>query len=358
MVPIMFRTTTTTYPLPYSQPFLTLWATACFARRTGYGRKTFVSFFEDTPVLNSFISEHITECRPASVKNGFSHSGSGELACIHIADNDVSVFAHELCRMLMQKMFSCVCYFRMDGFSAFLVIGSLRNSQLLFVFSEKSGCLYLGSITQGSEFFQAQINTDTWTFTWFLYLNLATEINVPAPSSITAERTGFENSINISGVPEPVISAEVINFGISDPDSTVDKGNPTKIFLIGAPAGTALDSVTSGDKLPTNGLDSVRMQTQFTGSSSTQFDQVKRLWPIHIQTAFSSAFSLLLSGYAKVPYEINSTGMALKVFRCGSIFYTVLICNHRHDSIIKNMRLNAMKYLKYPQRKGPRSAPA
>jgi hypothetical protein len=88
-ITIMRDATLSTYPASYSEVCDTFRPRLAGARRTDSGRERFIHFLIPSPVRRRFIAEHVSEGRPACIKNRLRQAGLGESGGIHIADRDV-----------------------------------------------------------------------------------------------------------------------------------------------------------------------------------------------------------------------------------------------------------------------------
>src|SRR3982750_664584 len=91
----MFNTATVTHPAPYSELCDTFRAAACAARRTQSGTVSLVDFHVFNSVPHGLVAELLAERGPAGVEDGLRHVRLRQLGSAHVADDDLSMAAHE-----------------------------------------------------------------------------------------------------------------------------------------------------------------------------------------------------------------------------------------------------------------------
>ena len=76
-ITIMRDAALSTYPASYSEVCDTFRPRLAGARRTDSGRERFIHFRVPSPVRRRFIAEHVSEGRPACIKNRLRQAGLG-----------------------------------------------------------------------------------------------------------------------------------------------------------------------------------------------------------------------------------------------------------------------------------------
>src|SRR6202790_572906 len=103
-IPIMRDPTLRTYPASYSEVCDTFRPRLAGARRTDSGGERFIHFLVPSSVRRRFVAEHVSEGRPACIKNRLRQAGLGESGGIHIADRDVIELSNDAGREFMVKV--------------------------------------------------------------------------------------------------------------------------------------------------------------------------------------------------------------------------------------------------------------
>src|SRR5712671_3626494 len=107
-ISIMGNATLSTYPPSYSEVCDTFRPRLACAKRTDSGRERFIHFLIPSPVRRRFIAEHVSEGRPACIKNRLRQAGPGESGGVHIADRDVIELPNDAGREFMVKVTASV----------------------------------------------------------------------------------------------------------------------------------------------------------------------------------------------------------------------------------------------------------
>src|SRR5487761_941768 len=110
----MLNTALNTIPVSYSEVWDTFGAADCAAARTHLGGESLVSLDVFGPVPYGFVAELGSKLRPAGIEDGLRHAGAGESCCVHVADDDASVLAHESGRELVREVLAAVDDFGVD----------------------------------------------------------------------------------------------------------------------------------------------------------------------------------------------------------------------------------------------------
>src|SRR5258707_10741837 len=159
-ISIMRNATLRTYPPSYSEVCDTFRPRLAGAKRTDSGRERFIHFLIPSPVRRRFIAEHVSEGRPACIKNRLRQAGPGESGGVHIADRDVIELPNDAGREFMVKVTASVDDARVQVSRATPFPGPLRGSELVRQLPEKERVLDLLPVGQGSEVFKTQVDAN------------------------------------------------------------------------------------------------------------------------------------------------------------------------------------------------------
>lgn len=320
-VSIMRRPALTTNPRSHSQPFSTFWAAAASARRTGHGTPRLIDFDIPSPVRDRFIAEHISECRPRRIQDGFSHLGFRHGLRIHVADHDQLVFSHEPRGLLVKVMLSAVDDLRVYSGRPPLVPRALRSGQCARISPVMTEVLDFPPIRKGGEGFEAEVNADLSGPASETILDFHAKVQIPPAPCILGKRS-IANGRLLHGTAEP------------KPVSTPKKNDPIAINLysvvlfkrdppqrpLPSPSRATARLVSADDELRANGLDGVAVQPKFLASACGE------------PPKFVGRRSLLVvpSGCdlhiaAVIPNEINGTRHLLQILGAGCVFNTIAI---------------------------------
>src|SRR6266404_3631662 len=152
-ISIMRNATLRTYPPSYSEVCDTFRPRLACAKRTDSGRERFIHFLIPSPVRRRFIAEHVSEGRPACIKNRLRQAGPGESGGIHIADRDVIELPNDAGREFMVKVTSGIDNARVEVGCLPPFPGPLGGTELVSQLPQKPRVLDLLPIGQGSEVF-------------------------------------------------------------------------------------------------------------------------------------------------------------------------------------------------------------
>src|SRR6267378_5356314 len=150
-ISIMRNATLSTYPPSYSEVCDTFRPRLACAKRTDSGRERFIHFFIPSPVRRRFIAEHVSEGRPACIKNRLRQAGPGESGGVHIADRDVIELPNDAGREFMVKVTASVDDARVQVGRLPPFAGPLGGTELVRQLPQKSRILNLLPVGQGSE---------------------------------------------------------------------------------------------------------------------------------------------------------------------------------------------------------------
>lgn len=152
------------------------------------GCVSLIDFLERSSVRNRLIAEHVSKGRPAGVKNGLRHAGSGEPGRVHVAHGDVVEAAHDSNRGLVQMISPRVCDSGVDVDGLPLLIGALGGGEFGRESAHILRILDLLAGAQCRKVFEAKIDTDALLdCPSFGYTRLDDDIQEPVASRIAGE---------------------------------------------------------------------------------------------------------------------------------------------------------------------------
>src|ERR1700692_3112246 len=159
-ITIMRDTTLRAYPASYSEVCDTFRPRLARARRTDSGRERFIDFLVPIPVRSRFVAEHVSEGRPASIKDGLRQAGLGESGGVHIADRDIVELSNNASRELVVKVTACISDTCVKVRRLTPFAGALRGSEFVGQLTQKPRVLDLLPGGKDSEVFETQVDTD------------------------------------------------------------------------------------------------------------------------------------------------------------------------------------------------------
>lgn len=336
LVTIMRSATLGTFPTPHSQPFLTLWATPRRARRTGYGRKSFVGFNVSRSVPAGLIGELRPQHRPACVQDGFGHSGFRKFGRADVADNDQSVVASNPGGPLVEVMLACISDLRVDRLHASFVSRALRRAERGLIFSIVPNGRNFRTVTECGKFFKTKIDTNSAGTSRSVVRDFADKTNIPTPARILDKRSGLERAIDLAVLPKTDSALEVNRRAAINLHSSRDKWDPSKRPLWATTcteSGAAFLGVTRDSKLAANCSNRIGVDPQVSGGASAKSNQVECTEPTRVTLSklpIRLRFSLGLA--AKIPDKITRAGLPNKMLPGRRIF----------DPVFESQKLGAI----------------
>ena len=218
----------------------------------------------------------------------------------------------------MEKIFSRIGYFGMNGFSALLVPCALCYGKRSLVLTEYARVLDSAAVGHCGEGFKAKINAD---FAGNLSIgahDLACEVNVPSTASVLRERSTFNVTKDGAAVPVAIDTLLVCCGAATKLNCAGDKWQPSE-GLLPAITRTFADFVTGLGKLSANGRNCVAVQAKVRGTSCRQLDKIERRRP------FCAPFEgVFLRIDAVIPNVVTRLRVVHKIF-CAAIFNSKLI---------------------------------
>src|SRR6266404_5341513 len=309
-ISIMGNATLSTYPPSYSEVCDTFRPRLACAKRTDSGRERFIHFLIPSPVRRRFIAEHVSEGRPACIKNRLRQAGPGESGGIHIADRDVIELPNDAGREFMVKVTSGIDNARVEVGCLPPFPGPLGGTELVSQLPQKLRVLDLLPIGQGSEVFKAQVDANTAPHRPRLGLSdFNDNVQEPIPACIAGEvRSVLDLAVRQrpreeypKGVPG---KAKGLPLALKIP---AFQGHPAQR----APAPPAQERpvllTARLGVLFTHGVDGARVQGEFLAASRRQ--------PIEIKTGRPTLIPfqrMQLSVVAEIPNEIARARLSVE----------------------------------------------
>lgn len=329
----MRRTTLRTIPHSYSETFQASRPADCIAVRTGLGTKSFVSFDIHRLPSGSLVPQHRPERGPASIQNGFRHSGFCKPRRVHIADDDQTILVSQSLAGDVEEVLSPVGDLGVDRTGTFLISGALGAGETFLLCTIEAGSFYPGPVAHGGECLEAKVNTNLAIAAREVVFNLALEGDVPAATSVLNECTGLERTVDSTRLPEAESSLEVYNGVIINAHGTGDEWHPTQRPL-GTKAGTKARAtamrITRCGKLAADGLNGIGVQAEFGCATGTELDQIEGGRPSDGQSHLAATLGLSLRGNAEVPDLIASDCVPVEMLPDDGILDTEFVCDDAH----------------------------
>ena len=132
----------------------------CAAIRAGLGGKSLVHFRVPGPCRNRLVFEHVTEGRPARIKNRLRHAGLGESCRVDVADRNDIKLPNNTPRELVVKIAPAIRNLCADRLDPSLFPGPLRNRERLFRATVDALCFDFFTSRERGEIFQPQVDSD------------------------------------------------------------------------------------------------------------------------------------------------------------------------------------------------------
>lgn len=319
-VPVMDRSAFAARPLSYSEACGTFRAAARTARRAGSGRISFVGFHKFTPVPNGFVSEHVSESRPASIKDRLRHGGLRQAGCVDVSNNDLGVGSYDSRRLLMQEMPASIFNLGVNGLDAAFLSRPLGDGQRGFVLRKLTRVRDYGAVRERGECFQSKVNPDFANARGWYSLNLTHEIDVPAAPRVLGERGGFYLSVHDPRQPHPIAALEINNGVALEADrSTITNRYPPERF---ATSPFWHHAALSGGfvKLLTNRADGIAMNIEFDRRAASELVQVNPRRPL-----LAPRLGVPLDLAAVVPDVIHRTRVGRQMLAHRRVFDAVSV---------------------------------
>lgn len=281
------------------------------AIRAGLGGKTFIDLFIPRAMPNGLVRKHVTEGRPAGIKNGLCQAGFGEAARVDISNSDVVELPNDANRELVVEIFALICNLRMDCFNAQFLVGALSHGKCILRLPIKALRINLFTVRQRGEFFQAQVDTNTSHRTVSISegLDLNHDVDEPiAPRVLgeictvldfsSGEWPGAENAESIAAKSKRIAySLEVLPFN----------GNPSEALTATVSEVWPISLSTRPRILLTNRVNCAGVEAEFLATTSSKVVQIEPSQPFT-----SIAQRILLPIVTVIPDVINRASLFIK----------------------------------------------
>jgi hypothetical protein len=225
-VSIVRRAATRAFPAPYSKSCDAFRASDHTTIGAGLGSPSFGGLHKTCAVLASLVAEHVSEHRPASIRDGLCHRRLPELGGIHIADNDQRVFARNPGTRLVQLIAARIRDLGVNGLGPVAVSGPLSGRQCGFIFPvvlERGNGVAIAARRQRLE---AKIYTDRSCSGRKGFGYLALKGDVPATTGILNKSAGLDRAAQFAGLPEAEFLAVPSDGASIGPHRPTAKRNP------------------------------------------------------------------------------------------------------------------------------------
>ncbi len=316
------RSAAGTFPLSYSETLQSSRTADASALRTGLGSPSFVGFDVYRLPSGSLVSQHRPERTPPGVVDGLCHLRPAESGCVHIADDDQSVFSGNPRRLLMKIVTAGVGDLSSDRSRPLSAAGSLRPGKRRLALSVVTQRRDFLSGAQRRERGKAKVDADLVVACRKVISDFALEADVPASTGILHEAPGPELALGLAVPPEAVAPLQVDRSVAVNPDGAGDERRPSECAL-GAEARTKARAfpvlVARLGELSAYRAHCIGVQPEVGGSASAEFDQVECSWPPAVQAGAASALGFPLGGAAKVPDLIGRNSKPAEVLPGSSV---------------------------------------
>jgi len=277
----MYSSTARAFPSPYSEACSTF-RTAVWdfpAARTGLGAVPFIGNDNSALVPSGLIRKLLFEHIPACIQHGFCHVGLGELAAVHIADDNSPVVSGNSRRRNMEGVFASVFHFGVDCLHAFFVSGTLRYRKLVLKAAIPAFVLDFYAIGKRGNVLQTEVYADSNIRSLRQIFNFGLEGYKPVTLRILNKGSGLEPLVEIPVPPEAVSPLPVGNSVSFELDSTADKRNPAKTLSHASELRAFLVGITGLHELFADYVAGIGMNADFTPEVFCGVHKVKMGWP-------------------------------------------------------------------------------
>jgi len=312
LIPIMYSATFATSPKSLIQVGPTFWtavgdSSAARARLRG---KSFIHLLKPSPVRNRFVAEHVSEGRPASIKNRLRHAGFGESGRVHVAHGDVIKLSDDARGELMVEIAPRIGNAGVNIGSLALLSGALRNCEPFLKFVEMARVGDLLARGHGGEVLQSEINTDAlYGLAAISLCNLNDDVEKPIAATVSGKvravlDLAFRQGAAVEHAEGITGKAEGITFALQ---VATPNWNPSK-GLFATITKVRLFVLASRLCIPQANLSNcVCIQTKFFAAPCGQVAKVKSSQPFSVPSQ-----SILLSVIAIVPDKVDRTRLLIQ----------------------------------------------
>ena len=354
-IAIMRRPAVRAFPAPYSKICDTSRPRRGHraARRADLGTPAFVNIDIHRLPSGSFVSQHVSEARPGSVKDGLCHPCLRQRRGAYVANRYQLVLPSDPRGLLVKVVAAGVRNLGMDRPNSLLVTGALGNCQLRLIVPVVAQGRDSLPLARDGQFFQAQVDPDPTIAGGQIILDLALESGMPSTARVLNECASLEQSAYLPTFPEAIAPLEVdrriaVNFGRSG-----NVGYPAKRTLIakaGPKTRAAAILIAGFGELPTDGLNGIGVQAKIGGAPRRQINQVERRRPTALKSASASPLRFALRSHAEIPHLI--AGRRKPREAAVATFDPKLVGQYRHSKTLAFLREIA-NHRNSPHPKGP-----
>lgn len=327
----MLATTVRTNPLSLTQARPPFRAGNASARGAGLGGKPLVNFDAHCPPSDGFVLQHVSERRPARIKDGLRESRLCEAGGVHVAYGDESVFPRDAGAFDVQEVPTTVRDLGIDGLDASLVAGALRLAERDFMLAVDAWRFNGPAIAQGGKGFEAKVDADFAGPGHHVIGDFAGERRVPAAARILHERAANEVTTKRAMLPERIPALEVRHAATEQRRSARDVRYPSQRLSIAetCPESRAATMLVAGPgELPADLRDGIGVDAQQRATAGAELAKVNPCRPSTGQSGLSASFGFPLRGNEKVPDLIALDSHRVEALDSG--LDAVLVCQDAH----------------------------
>lgn len=335
-IPIKGSPTVRTDPVSYSKhcdAFRSRSAAQRAARRASLSAIPFIDLDILAAQRNRFVVQHLSKSRPASVKNGLSHSCFSQLTGIDVTNDDSPIGLDKSRGLFVKKIFSRIGNLGVNSLNSLFVSGSLCLAKRLFVFPEYSWVFNFRTIRHRGECFKTKVNSDLSECSDVFASNLASEIDIPTTTGVLRKRAALEFPFYVSAFPEPENSLFITYRSIGYLNGACDERQPTERFFPSM-ARTFMGFVAGLHKLATNCGNSIAVKPKPLGTSCRKFYEVKSCRPPFFQSSRNvMSLNASLDANALIPNEVTCLRVAQEIF-CTFVLDSIFVSQYHIPMLI------------------------
>ena len=235
-VPVVCSATSTARPGAHAQARQPLGAASLVAVAALLGGESFVDFFEPGACVIAFVPKHGSERAPARIQHGLCHVGFSEARRAYVADEDGAMLCNKRRGVFVQKVFSAVTDFLVDGAGALHLVGPLRHRQLGLQVPVELRRGHTAAVGVGRQAFEPQVKGECARGQGDpdsrLFSDLDAHVEVPAAPAVFADAAGAELVVRQAvAVPQGELQALKLHLAALVGQRTCLKGNPAQAAI-------------------------------------------------------------------------------------------------------------------------------
>src|SRR5262249_34550161 len=241
-ITFMARPTLRAHPHSYPQGAQSTRASASTAHRASHTGVAFGNFAVVHAQPFGLIFQACAKLAPSSIIDGFGHTSLSKFVTRDIAHSDQPSALHNCCGGFVCPIFAAIGNLGMDGFDAALLVGTLRQSQSVF--------MHLSQILSGVRFIhvctpeligEPQVNANLDIPSRYARVfNFALEIDVPATTGILCEAPSLRHTMNRTREPKAEAALQIFDAVALDLEKARLEGYPSQRPLPRTPLQAAL----------------------------------------------------------------------------------------------------------------------